>query len=138
MIWLGLTGSQPRARVGRLEQMCLFSNISPLLELPMTAMRNIVLAIALIAVVSVGDVSAQVFGPQILWGDDTDFGIGGRVETSVGPALTASGPLSEALLVTSFDYFFPDCDTGVGGSDCSVTYWELHADLAIPLPARSI
>ncbi len=58
------------------------------------------------------------FGPQLNWGDDADFGIGGRVLVDIPGRF----PLS---IIGSFDYFFPDED--VAGVD--LTYWEINGNL---------
>lgn len=60
------------------------------------------------------------FGVQLSWGDDSDLGLGVRVETplqSLGPRVRGIG---------SFDYFFPD-----GGTDeIDISYLELNVGLA--------
>ena len=61
---------------------------------------------------------AQVaFGAEALFGSDTDFGIGGRVQAD----LKTSIPLDVA---GSFDLFFPD-----GPAD----YWEINGNVWYPI-----
>ena len=83
--------------------------------------------------ISASAVQAKQFGIQGSWGDDSDFGIGARIEYGLPNLLTNSGPFSRTFLIGSFDYFFPDCPDDV---DC--TYWEINSNLAIPLVASGI
>lgn len=66
------------------------------------------------------------FGVQLDWGNDPDFGIGGR---GVFP-LHSLFPKTPLDGIVSFDYFFP-------GN--SVTYWEINGNVAyrFSVPARS-
>jgi len=66
------------------------------------------------------------FGLQLDWGNDPDFGIGGR---GVFP-LRSLFPKTPLEGIVSFDYFFP-------GN--SVTYWEINGNVAyrFRVPARS-
>jgi opacity protein-like surface antigen len=66
------------------------------------------------------------FGLQLDWGNDPDFGIGGR---GVFP-LRSLFPKTPLDGIVSFDYFFP-------GN--SVTYWEINGNVAyrFSVPARS-
>jgi opacity protein-like surface antigen len=57
------------------------------------------------------------FGAQASFGDDTDFGIGARLEY-VPRALFRNAPV---LSAASFDWFFPDAPAGV-----DVQYWEIN------------
>lgn len=91
-------------------------------------------AVAAALVVGTADAEAQAFGIQGSWGDDTDFGVGARLELGLPNLFTAEPPLSNTFLIGSFDYFFPDfCDAF---DDCS--YWEFNANLAVPITATSI
>lgn len=69
---------------------------------------------------------AQVnFGPQLAWGDDTDLGIGGRIDFGVADALGVDeGAFRNLFASTSVTYFFVDCD------ECS--YFEINGNLAVP------
>jgi hypothetical protein len=72
--------------------------------------------IALLAICSgaAGSLNAQVrFGAQGSWGDESDLGIGARLEYGL-EKLFPNAPVRSAA---SFDYFFP-------GSD--LTYWEIN------------
>lgn len=63
--------------------------------------------------------SAQVqVGGQVDYGDDTDLGLGGRIELGLGAAV----PLR---FIGTFDYFFPDRD--------DLDYWEANGNLAYTL-----
>jgi len=69
----------------------------------------------LLGSVAVKPAEAQVqFGANIAWGDDTDFGVGGRLNFGLGSSLKAKGITAMA----TFDYFFPD------GFD----FWEATAN----------
>ncbi len=71
-------------------------------------------------------VEAQVsFGPLVAWGDDTDLGVGGRVDIGLGNAFGVdSGPFQNLFASTGATYFFIDCD------ECS--YFEINGNLAVP------
>ena len=66
------------------------------------------------------------FGLQLDWGNDPNFGIGGRGVFPLGSLLPGT-PLDG---IVSFDYFFP-------GN--SVKYWEINGNVAyrFRVPARS-
>jgi len=66
------------------------------------------------------------FGLQLDWGNDPDFGIGGRGVFPLG-SLFPGTPLDG---IVSFDYFFP-------GNN--VKYWEINGNVAyrFRVPARS-
>lgn len=81
-------------------------------------------------VIGSAEAEAQAFGVQGNWGDDTDFGLGARLELGLPNLLTTQGPFSNTYLIGSFDWFFPDCN------EC--TYWEINANLAVPITATSI
>ncbi len=85
-------------------------------------MRKGLVVLALLAgSVPVMDASAQVrAGANLAWGDDADFGIGGRIGFGLG-SISERHPV-EAIV--SFDYFFPD----EGGSGVDLTYWEINAN----------
>ncbi|UCC49712.1 MAG: outer membrane beta-barrel protein [Gemmatimonadota bacterium] len=91
-------------------------------------MRRLLVAVCLAALVAVPSTAhAQVdLGGQLSWGDDADFGIGGRVVLGL--------PFEQVPLevIGTFDYFFPD--EGPGGAD--VTYWELNANIVYRIPVR--
>lgn len=91
-------------------------------------------AIAALLVIATTDAQAQAFGVQGNWGDDTDLGIGARLELGLPNLFTTEPPLSNTFLIGSFDWFFPDrCDNV---DDCS--YWELNGNLAVPITASGI
>jgi len=70
--------------------------------------------------------SAQLrFGAQADWGDNTDFGIGGRLEHG----LTKLFPNVPLRAAASFDYFFP-------GN--SLNYWEINYNVFYQLKADAL
>jgi len=66
--------------------------------------------------------SSVRFGPQIDFGTDIDFGIGGRAEFDLRKAFSA--PMFGAV---SFDYFFPGAPVHV---------WEINADVFYNIPVH--
>jgi len=70
------------------------------------------------------------FGLQLDWGNDPNFGIGGRGVFPLG-SLFPGTPLDG---IVSFDYFFPGTQSGV-----SLHYWEINGNVAyrFRVPARS-
>lgn len=71
-----------------------------------------------------GELSAQSrFGGQASFGDDADFGLGGRVLLDFTTALTG------LAFIGSFDYFFPD-NVGVDAAT-EANYWELNGNAVI-------
>src|SRR5438132_14400919 len=70
------------------------------------------------------------FGLQLDWGNDPNFGIGGRGVFPLGSLLPGT-PLDG---IVSFDYFFPGTQSGV-----SLHYWEINGNVAyrFRVPARS-
>lgn len=69
--------------------------------------------------------TAQVrFGAHLNWGDDADFGLGGRVSVP----LTTKTPLE---IQGSFDYFFPSVPAGG-----DLTYWEINGNLVYLVPIQ--
>src|SRR2546422_8249113 len=61
------------------------------------------------------------FGAQLVWGGDTDFGIGGRVVVGL-PALFPKTPPDG---IPSFAYFFPSNPTGP-----TAHYWGINGNAA--------
>jgi outer membrane immunogenic protein len=80
-------------------------------------------ALGLVLVAGVGTAEAQGvrFAPQVSLGEDSDFGIGGRVNFDMSSSFGSPG----FFIVPSFDYFFP-------GND--VNYWELNGNLGWLIP----
>jgi len=73
-----------------------------------------------------GAVEAQSvqIGPQLSLAEDTDFGIGPRLEIGLVPAIPG------LRFAASFDYFFPDNPTlGGGAATADNDYWELNGNL---------
>lgn len=95
-------------------------------------MRN--LRSALVALVGLAlaasTAQGQRYGAQLDWGDDTDLGIGGRLEYDLGASLASEGTLARAYLIGSFDYF-PDC-----GQECS--YFEFNGNVAVPVSSATL
>jgi hypothetical protein len=91
-------------------------------------------AVAAAIAIGTADAKAQAFGIQGSWGDDTDLGIGARIELGLPNLLTSQGPFANTFLIGSFDWFFPDfCDDL---DDCS--YWEINTNLAVPITSSTI
>ena len=95
----------------------------------MRTLRSALIAFSVLAL-GAGTAQGQRFGAQLDWGDDTDLGIGGRLEYDVGASLASEGTLSRAYLIGSFDYF-PDC-----GTDCN--YFEFNGNLAVPVSSATL
>lgn len=73
---------------------------------------------------------AQVrFGPQLSFADDTDFGVGARLEY-MPRLLFKDAPV---MSVASFDWFFPDVPSGV-----DFTYWEINYNIAYMFKADAL
>ncbi len=69
--------------------------------------------------------SAQRFGAQVGYGKEVEgVALGARVEFDLTNKFSQKPPFSNAMFVTAFDYYFPDCN------DCS--YWELTPALVVP------
>lgn len=100
-------------------------------------MKRVVMVTAVLAFASAVPASGQaVFGPQLSWGEDSDLGLGARVEVPLANLVTADegSAASRLRLIGSFDWFFPgDEPQGV-----DLTYWELNANLAYPIPADGL
>jgi opacity protein-like surface antigen len=82
-------------------------------------MKRLMLMLAVLALAgaAANGLAAQVrFGGQLDWGDDTDLGVGARLEYAPR-ALFKSAPVFSAA---SFDFFFP-------GND--VTYLEINYNI---------
>lgn len=91
---------------------------------------RVVLGIATALAISAGNLHAQRLGAQLSWGDDTDLGLGARVEVGLPNVFTTTGALARTYFIGSFDYFFVDCN------EC--TYWELNGNLAVPIAAAGV
>jgi hypothetical protein len=94
---------------------------------------RVCVALGAALVIGTADAEAQAFGAQVSWGDDTDIGIGARLEYGLPGLLTSQGALANTYLIGSFDWFFPDCPSGV---DC--TFWEINANLAVPITSSTV
>lgn len=92
--------------------------------------KRVVLGIAMALAISAGNVQAQRLGAQLSYGDDSDLGLGARLEVGVPNLFTSTGALANTYFIGSFDYFFIDCD------EC--TYWEINANLAVPVAASGV
>jgi hypothetical protein len=93
------------------------------------------LPVALLAVTT-QTAQAQRFGPQISFGTDSDFGLGGRVEFNLSSVVGGTGTFSRLFGIGSFDYFFLDCDSALTDFDCS--WWEININGAIPLTSAAV
>lgn len=91
-------------------------------------MKKLAIALAVGAIAFAPSTAlAQRFGMQLGYGTETDLAVGARVEVDIPNTFSQNPPLSRAFFLTSFDFYFPDCGSGV---DC--TYWELTPALAVP------
>ena len=92
-------------------------------------MKRVMLAMAALALCGcamAGDLQGQVrWGAQVLWGDDTDIGIGARLEYRA-KSLFGNTPITSAA---HLDWYFP-------GN--SVTYLELNYNLYYDFTAKSV
>jgi hypothetical protein len=95
----------------------------------MLNLRSVFVGLTVLAV-SAGAAQGQRFGAQVSWADDTDLGIGARLEYDIGASLAEEGTLSRTYLIGSFDYF-PDC-----GQECS--YFEFNGNLAVPVSSATL
>jgi len=89
-------------------------------------MRKPLLVLALLAMsmLSAKNLQAQFhFGPLVAWGDDADFGLGGRV--TFGIHLSVDSTPAPLELQGEFVYFFPDGP---------VNYWEINTNAAYLFP----
>jgi opacity protein-like surface antigen len=94
--------------------------------------------LALVSAVQVQQAEAQVlFGPQVAWGDDTDLGVGGRVEFGLGNMISQEGPLASLFGMVTGTYFFMNCGAGVFGSDVDCSYIEFNANAGVPFTLES-
>ena len=76
---------------------------------------------------------AQItFGPQLAWGDDTDFGVGGRVDFDLaGPLAIDDGPFQNLFGSVTGSYFFDDCHSDAPDAvDCG--FIEFNGNAAVP------
>jgi hypothetical protein len=80
-------------------------------------------------IVVVPQTEAQVrFGIQGSYGDDSDFGVGGRIVFDISQLLQG------CEVIGSFDYFFPDID--LEGID--YTYLEVNANIIYNVPVQNL
>ena len=82
------------------------------------------LAAAFLALSLIGPSTSRAqatIGGQVDYGQDTDFGVGGRIELGLPT-------VAPVRLVGSFDYFFPDRD--------ELDYWEANANLTFTKALR--
>ena len=98
-------------------------------------MKRLTVPMAVLVVGLASPVSGQVaYGPQLSWGDESDFGVGARVEVPFTQFVPADGsPLSTMRLIGSFDWFFPDEPDGV-----DVSYLELNANAVYPIVIENL
>lgn len=99
--------------------------------------RIFALAALLVSLFVAQGVQAQVsFGPQAVWGDETDFGVGARAHIGLGDLFGAGeGPLANLLTSVTGTFFFPDCGGGLTSIDCD--YFELSGNLIVPFETAS-
>ena len=105
--------------------------------------RRILSSLALATVLSLPtQAEAQRFGPQVVWGDDSDLGLGVRAEWDVGSWFTGDAQmpvqLTRTRIATSFDWFFPGCDDDEFSGECSVDYWEINGNVLVPVTVGTV
>jgi opacity protein-like surface antigen len=61
-------------------------------------------------------------GVQGSWADETDFGLGARVDLELDRVYSNLGA------TVSFDYFFPD-DQQIAGANVDTKYWEINGNM---------
>ena len=97
-------------------------------------MKRFAILLAGLALVSLAPAQAEAqvnFGPYVAWGDDSDLGVGGRIDVGLGNAFGVdSGPFQNLFLNSGVTYFFFDCDEGFDEVDCS--WIEINGNLAVP------
>jgi hypothetical protein len=97
----------------------------------MQKVRNLLTAVALV-VVGASTAEAQRFGGHVIWANDFDIGVGGRLEIDMPGKLSKQAPLSRAFFIGQFDYYLDPCD----GGDCTV--FEINPGVAVPLNATTL
>ena len=78
-------------------------------------------AILVLAGVSTAQAQGVRFAPEVSLGEDSDFGIGARVNVDLSSTFGSPGFNG----IASFDYFFPGDN---------INYWELNANLTWMVP----
>ena len=99
-------------------------------------MKRFAILLAGLALVHLAPTQAEAqvnFGPYVAWGDDSDLGIGGRVDIGLGNAFGVdSGPFQNLFLNSGVSYFFIDCDSGFDFDEVDCSYIEVNGNLAVP------
>lgn len=95
--------------------------------------RSFAAAAASVVILS-SSAQAQAIGIQGVWGEDTDLGLGARLEWGLNNVFTTQGAFSRTFLITEFNYYFPDFCEDV--DDCS--FWEINGNIAVPITAQTI
>ena len=82
---------------------------------------------------------AQVsFGPQLVWGDDTDLGVGGRIDFGLAGALGIDDGFFQNLFGSATgSYFFWDCGTGIDIDNLDCGYIEFNGNAGVPFTVES-
>ena len=79
--------------------------------------RPILIAALMLMLLFAAPATAFDFGGQLIYGDDSDIGVGGRVEVDT-PEL-----LERSRLAVDFNWYFPDSPPGG-----DVDFWEIDLD----------
>lgn len=95
-------------------------------------MRRLVLTLVLAAATAAPAAAQISFGPQGSWGDESDFGIGARLQVPLADVITTQpgSAANDLFLIGSFDWFFPDLD--------GVDYWEINANAGYRLQLEEL
>ena len=91
------------------------------------------LAVGIGLLIAAQPIQAQFsFGPQLAWGDDTDFGIGGRLDFDLaGPLAIDDGPFQNLFGSATASYYFWDCGSSVPDTtDCG--FIEFNGNAGVP------
>ena len=99
--------------------------------------RTLAFASLVFALFLAQGVQAQVsFGPQAIWADETDFGVGARAHIELGDLFGAGeGPLANLLASVTGSFFFPNCGSALTSLDCD--YFELSGNMIVPFETGS-
>lgn len=101
--------------------------------------RWAIVALGLVLALSGAPAYAQVsFGPQVVWGDDTDLGVGGRIDFDLaGPLAIDDGFFQNLFGSVTGSYFFWDCGTGIDNDNVDCGYIEFNGNAGVPFSVES-
>lgn len=96
--------------------------------------RLTILVVGLGLWLTAAPVQGQVaFGPLLAWGDDSDVGVGGRVDFGLGDALGIDeGAFQNLFGSAGATYFFTDCTPGFDFDEVDCSWFEINGNLGVP------